>query len=72
MSVFALDPPDPDVKFTLELAEICVFDTDVYSLFLDLHILHDLAKHLPEDQRGFRALYAGNQMINYIVSGNLR
>ncbi|RXG58013.1 Alpha-mannosidase [Armadillidium vulgare] len=66
-----INPPDPDVKFTLELAEICVFDTDVYSLFLDLLVLHDLAKHLSEDQRGYRALYAGNQMINYIISGNL-
>ncbi|KAG1675632.1 Alpha-mannosidase 2C1 [Nymphon striatum] len=61
-------PPDPDKYFTLGLAEIAVFDREVYDLLVDLELIHDLAKHLSdENPRCYNALYAGNEIINVLT-----
>ncbi|KYO21285.1 alpha-mannosidase 2C1 [Alligator mississippiensis] len=58
-------PPDPDKKFTLNKAELVVFNRDVHELLVDFEILLDMAKHLGEkNQRSFQALYTANQMVN--------
>lgn len=67
-----LDPVDQERTFTLELAEVCTRDEKVYNLLMDLEVLHDMAKKLPEDHKGFEALYAGNQIINHIVKNEMR
>lgn len=72
LSLLLLDPVDPDRTFTLELAEVCTRDEKVYNLLMDLEVLHDMAKKLPEDSKGFEALYAGNQIINHIVKNEMR
>ncbi|MCL4119734.1 UNVERIFIED_CONTAM: hypothetical protein GTU68_045629, partial [Idotea baltica] len=66
-----INPPNMSEMFTLELVELCVFDVDIHSLIIDLECLHDLASNLSEDQRGYRALYAGNQMINELIAGKV-
>lgn len=37
-------PPDPDKKFTLNKAELVVFNRDVHELLVDFEILLDMAK----------------------------
>ncbi|CAL4203420.1 unnamed protein product, partial [Meganyctiphanes norvegica] len=65
-----IDPPQPDVHYTLELAEIAVFNTQVYKLTRDLEVLHQLADNLQSDTRGHQALFTGNQMVNSIIKGD--
>lgn len=67
-----INPVDQERTFTLELAEVCTRDEKVYNLLMDLEVLHDMAKKLPEDHKGFEALYAGNQIINHIVKNEMR
>ena len=62
------DPVDENKTFTLELCEICVKDEVVSGLLLDLECLHDMAKELGEDHRGYQALYTANQMINKLIN----
>ncbi|KAJ7311155.1 hypothetical protein JRQ81_006760 [Phrynocephalus forsythii] len=58
-------PPDPDRKFSLNKAELVVYNRDVHELLVDFEILLDMAKLLGEEnQRSFQALYAANQMVN--------
>ncbi|KAM9313462.1 alpha-mannosidase 2C1 [Gastrophryne carolinensis] len=58
-------PVDPDKMFTLQKAELAVFNRSVEDLLLDFEILHDLAKLLGEDnQRSYQALYVANRMVN--------
>nr|XP_056721816.1 alpha-mannosidase 2C1 [Euleptes europaea] len=58
-------PPDPDKRFSLQKAELVVFNRDVHELLVDFEILLDMAKLLGEEnQRSFQALYAANQMVN--------
>lgn len=69
-----LDPPDPDRKYALQLASIAVCDTLAYQLLIDLELLFEMAKEMTEengkgDQRGYQALYTGNDMINAIQAG---
>uniref|UniRef100_A0A8C3ICJ3 alpha-mannosidase n=1 Tax=Chrysemys picta bellii TaxID=8478 RepID=A0A8C3ICJ3_CHRPI len=60
-------PPDPDKKFTLNKAELVVFNRDVHELLVDFEILVDMAKLLGEEnQRSFQALYVANQMVNLL------
>ncbi|XP_048338131.1 alpha-mannosidase 2C1 isoform X2 [Sphaerodactylus townsendi] len=57
--------PDPDKKFSLQKAELVVFNRDVHELLVDFEILLDMAKLLGEEnQRSFQALYAANRMVN--------
>lgn len=67
-----INPPDMNRQFTLELAEISVFDVDVYKLLIDLQILHDMAKNMKEDTRGYDALYTGNEIINRYIKGEVK
>uniref|UniRef100_A0A670JV47 Mannosidase alpha class 2C member 1 n=1 Tax=Podarcis muralis TaxID=64176 RepID=A0A670JV47_PODMU len=58
-------PPDPDKKFSLQKAELVVFNRDVHELLVDFEILLDMAKLLGEEnQRSFQALYTANRMVN--------
>ncbi|XP_077120078.1 alpha-mannosidase 2C1 [Ranitomeya variabilis] len=58
-------PVDPKKTFTLQRAELAVFNRDVQELLLDFEILYDMARLLGEDnQRSFQALYVANQMVN--------
>ncbi|ETE66639.1 Alpha-mannosidase 2C1, partial [Ophiophagus hannah] len=58
-------PPDPDKTFSLNRAELVVYNRDVHELLVDFEILLDMAKLLGEEnQRSFQALYAANQMVN--------
>lgn len=60
-----IERPDPNRYFTLAQAEIAIFDRRVYDLILDVEMLHDMAKHLPEStERGYQALYTVNRLIN--------
>uniref|UniRef100_A0A8C8R4X5 Alpha-mannosidase 2C1 n=1 Tax=Pelusios castaneus TaxID=367368 RepID=A0A8C8R4X5_9SAUR len=60
-------PPDPDKKFTLNQAELVVFNRDIHELLVDFEILVGMAKHLGEEnQRSFQALYVANQMVNLL------
>ncbi|KAG7162125.1 alpha-mannosidase 2C1-like isoform X2 [Homarus americanus] len=68
-----ISPPDPKRTFKIERAEICTMDADVYKLIMDLEVLHDMAKTLPNDDPcSYEALYAGNQMINTIIKNDYR
>ncbi|XP_048766025.2 alpha-mannosidase 2C1-like [Ostrea edulis] len=59
--------PDMNKFFTLSQAEIAVFDREAYDLILDVETLHDMAKHMTEEnERGYQALYTMNQLINTI------
>ncbi|XP_065828703.1 alpha-mannosidase 2C1-like isoform X2 [Oscarella lobularis] len=58
-------PPDGDRLFTLSKADIVVFDRECYNLIIDLSIMHDLAKELPEsDPSSWESLYLANEIIN--------
>ncbi|XP_054706199.1 LOW QUALITY PROTEIN: alpha-mannosidase 2C1-like [Uloborus diversus] len=62
-----ISPPDRKRYFTLELADIAVFDRQVFDLVMDFEVLHGIAKHLPKESiRSYDALYAANEMINII------
>ncbi|XP_042883605.1 alpha-mannosidase 2C1-like [Penaeus japonicus] len=65
-----IDPPDPNMHFTLSRAEIAQLDSSVYKLTRDLEVLHQLAQELIPDPRGYQALYAANQMVNSIIAGD--
>ena len=39
-----INPPDPNREFPINMAEVAVFDEEVYGLILDLTILYDLSK----------------------------
>ncbi|XP_076038916.1 alpha-mannosidase 2C1-like [Oratosquilla oratoria] len=61
---------DEGQNFKLEVAELRLFDRDVYNLVMDLQIMYDLAKYLPDDPRGYEALYAANHIINAVSTDN--
>ncbi|KAL7980375.1 hypothetical protein Chor_014704 [Crotalus horridus] len=58
-------PPDLDKTFSLNRAELVIYNRDVRELLVDFEILLDMAKLLGEEnQRSFQALYVANQMVN--------
>nr|XP_053641732.1 alpha-mannosidase 2C1-like [Cherax quadricarinatus] len=65
-----IDPPDPEMRFTLSRAEISQLDSRIYKLTRDLEVLYQLAEQLMPDQRGYQALYTANQMVNSITAGD--
>lgn len=74
---FYLDPPDPDRKFNLQLANISAFDRSAYQLLIDLELLYEMAKEMTEEQgkgdsRGYLALYTANAIINAIQETNIK
>lgn len=57
--------PDPNRKFTLQKAELVVFNRDVRELLTDFEMLVDIVKLLGEgEQRGYQALFTANEMVN--------
>ncbi|XP_067676864.1 alpha-mannosidase 2C1-like isoform X2 [Haliotis asinina] len=60
-----IQPTDPNRTFTLSTAEIAVFDRQAYDLLLDIMILYEMAKEIPEKrERSYQALYTVNSIIN--------
>uniref|UniRef100_A0A665W947 Alpha-mannosidase 2C1 n=1 Tax=Echeneis naucrates TaxID=173247 RepID=A0A665W947_ECHNA len=58
-------PPDPNRKFSLQRAELVVFNRAVRELLTDFELLIDIVKELGEgEQRGFQALFTVNEMVN--------
>ena len=39
-----INPPDERKQFPIAMAEIAVFDQDVYDLIMDLTVLYDMSK----------------------------
>ncbi|KAK9952470.1 hypothetical protein ABG768_018309 [Culter alburnus] len=63
--------PDPNRKFTLQKAELVVFNRDVRELLTDFEMLVDIVKLLGEgEQRGFQALFTANEMVNLCDPAN--
>ncbi|KAF2345596.1 Glycoside hydrolase family 38 central domain, partial [Trinorchestia longiramus] len=65
-----IDPPPSDLYFTLRMAEVAVMDQLVYKLTQDLVVLSQLCDQLPDDARGYSALFTANQMVNSIIAGD--
>ena len=54
-----------------------MFDRSAYQLCIDLELLHEMAKEMTEEQgkgdnRGYLALYTGNQIVNAIQADNFK
>lgn len=63
-----INPTDLKKMFCLSKADIVVLDTDAYNTFVDLCVLYDMTKSLPEDsQRNCEALYSANEIVNILV-----
>ena len=39
-----INPPDPSRYYSISVAELAVFDRDVYDLLMDLTLIYDIAK----------------------------
>ena len=39
-----INPPDPSRYYSIRIAELAVFDRDVYDLLMDLTIIYNMAK----------------------------
>lgn len=64
-------PPNPDKIFTLNMAEVVVFNRQAYEIKTSLETLLGMAKHLGEDNpRSFQALHTANRIINIIVQND--
>lgn len=60
-----LHPPDPNLTFTLDEAQIGVFNREKWLLYWDFTVIYDCARFLPENSpRGNQALYVANQIVN--------
>ena len=73
----SVDPPDPNRKFNLQLANISVFDRSSYQLLIDLELMYEMAKEMTEEQgkgdsRGYLALYTANNIINAIHEDRIK
>ncbi|KAL0968906.1 hypothetical protein UPYG_G00273490 [Umbra pygmaea] len=57
--------PDPNRKYSVQKAELVVFNQEVRDLLTDFEMLVDIVKMLDEkDQRGYQALFTANEMVN--------
>ncbi|TKS73487.1 Alpha-mannosidase 2C1 [Collichthys lucidus] len=57
--------PDPNRMFSVQKAELVVFNQNVQELLTDFEILIDIVKELGEgEQRGYQALFTVNEMVN--------
>ncbi|XP_022046125.2 alpha-mannosidase 2C1 isoform X1 [Acanthochromis polyacanthus] len=57
--------PDPNRKFSVQRAELVIFNRDVRQLMTDFEMLVDIVKELGEgEQRGYQALFTVNEMVN--------
>lgn len=67
-----INPPNLKKMFNVRIAEIAVFEREVFDLYTDFEILVGMAKHLPEvDSRGYEAMYLGNHIINVMKVSNV-
>ncbi|MBN3314125.1 MA2C1 mannosidase, partial [Atractosteus spatula] len=58
-------PPDPHRKYSVQRAELAVFNRGVQELLTDFEMLIDVVKELGEnEQRGYQALFTANEMVN--------
>nr|XP_015198938.1 PREDICTED: alpha-mannosidase 2C1 [Lepisosteus oculatus] len=58
-------PPDPHRKYSVQRAELAVFNRGVQELLTDFEMLIDVVKVLGEnEQRGYQALFTANEMVN--------
>ncbi len=39
-----INPPDPNREFSLLLAEVAMFEQDVYDLMMDITVIYDMSK----------------------------
>uniref|UniRef100_W5LF31 alpha-mannosidase n=1 Tax=Astyanax mexicanus TaxID=7994 RepID=W5LF31_ASTMX len=63
--------PDPNRKYTLQKAELVVFNSEVQELLTDFEMLLDIVKLLGEgEQRGYQALFTMNEMVNLCDPAN--
>ncbi|KAM4618384.1 alpha-mannosidase 2C1 [Polymixia lowei] len=63
--------PDPSRKYSVQKAELVVFNRDVRELLTDFEMLVDIVKHLGEgEQRGYQALFTVNEMVNLCDPAN--
>ncbi|XP_077452949.1 alpha-mannosidase 2C1 [Stigmatopora argus] len=57
--------PDPNKTFSVQKAELVVFNRHVRELLTDFELLIDIVKELGEnDQRSYQALFTVNEMVN--------
>ncbi|KAM6937533.1 alpha-mannosidase 2C1 [Xenentodon cancila] len=57
--------PDPNRTFSVQKAELVIFNRDVRQLLTDFEMLVDIVKELGEgEQRGYQALFTVNEMVN--------
>ncbi|TMS05957.1 Alpha-mannosidase 2C1 [Larimichthys crocea] len=62
--------PDPNRMFSVQKAELVVFNQDVQELLTDFEMLIDIVKELGEgEQRGYQALFTVNEMDGNLPSG---
>uniref|UniRef100_A0AAY4DIJ6 alpha-mannosidase n=1 Tax=Denticeps clupeoides TaxID=299321 RepID=A0AAY4DIJ6_9TELE len=63
--------PDPNRKFTVQIAELVVFNRNVRELLTDFEMLVDIVKLLgEEEQRSYQALFTANEMVNLCDPSN--
>lgn len=63
--------PDPNRKYSVQKAELVVFNRDVRELLTDFEMMVDIVKLLGEgDQRGYQALFIVNEMVNLCEPAN--
>ncbi|XP_041651823.1 alpha-mannosidase 2C1 [Cheilinus undulatus] len=63
--------PDPNRMFSVQKAELVVFNRDVQELLTDFEMLVDIVKELGEgEQRGYQALFTVNEMVNLCDSAD--
>ena len=58
------------MEFTVVRAEVSQVDSMAYKLIKDIEVLSQLANELPNDVRGYSALFTANQMVNNIIAGD--
>uniref|UniRef100_A0A3Q2SY03 alpha-mannosidase n=1 Tax=Fundulus heteroclitus TaxID=8078 RepID=A0A3Q2SY03_FUNHE len=57
--------PDPNRMFSVQKAELVIFNRDVQKLLTEFEMLVDIVKELGEgEQRGYQALFTANEMVN--------
>ncbi|KAM3869694.1 alpha-mannosidase 2C1 [Diretmus argenteus] len=63
--------PDPSRTYSVQKAELVVFNRDVRELLTDFEMLIDIVKQLGEqEQRGYQALFTANEMVNLCDPAN--
>ncbi|XP_038124720.1 alpha-mannosidase 2C1 [Cyprinodon tularosa] len=57
--------PDPSRMFSVQKAELVIFNRDVQKLLTEFEMLVDIVKEVgEEEQRGYQALFTANEMVN--------